>query len=259
MIGRISDVTKFIVTGLVGCGASTVLEEMAKRTGNKYLSTDAQFRIYRADPAHPITQEFIEVCQSEGIEIDPSLLADGKKFRDAYGEDVFRDYEDIMMRWMEANGMFENTVVDPSASFLLRSDNLDFMYSKGYRVMLLNTPDEAIFKHLVEGYNGYLSTGKPHWGRYEKVADKAAAALGDDASDGKKYMQALRAIKKEAADDKPARLPYLEKIADFTLTTEATETVSQTTDKVMEFIEDIATNEHLRSMDETILPIEKVR
>lgn len=198
--------SKITVIGLPGAGKSKVLGALAALNGQELASTDVLFRIYRADPAHPVSQLFCDHCKEKyGIEaVDFSRLADGKEFR-AYSkehspadnpEQMFRDYEELMIKWMAENGEFDTKVVDMSAAAYLRENVRKILHDKNIKVVLLDTSHEMIVEHLTSDYERFKETGKATRGGYEKVAMDAEAS-------GKDVREALF---EKSLDDRAKRM-----------------------------------------------------
>lgn len=213
---------KFTVLGLPGVGKSTTAKMLAEKLGLEVVSTDALFRIFRSDATHPITLKFVDEMKEKGIEIDTSKIADGKEFRNVYGEVVFRDYEDIMIAWLDENGELEGKIPDFSASFYLREGNREFLKNNGYLTVFLNGSDEKIFEHIVKDWHTFKETSKPIRGNYEKVGLEAEAK-------GRNPIEAIEAF---SMDNKEIRYPFYSK-ADVVLNLTGEETPEEIADMVM--------------------------
>ena len=180
-----------------GAGKTTTMHTVAEKLGIEVVSTDKLFRIFRADSNHPVTKEFVAKMAQKGIKIDTSKLADGKIFRTAYGEDVFRDYEDLMIQYLDKFGALKDKIMDLSSSFYLRENNRKYLKDNEYKTILLNPDEKIILSRLINDFYTYQKNGKTIRGNYER-AGLNAISEGRKAEDG---------IKELATKDRNFRVP----------------------------------------------------
>jgi shikimate kinase len=155
-----------ILVGLPGVGKSTTSKLLAEQLSLGYLSTDEQFRHFRAIPIDSENRDkAVMVNFIERLKVDPpeqfeqivnaaktnsndplkrSALHDSKFFR-SFGEDIFRLFESVMFEWLSNEGRFKGVVPDLSASAPLKTENrIIFSLEKGYLPILLDIDKETL-------------------------------------------------------------------------------------------------------------------
>lgn len=184
---------KPIIIGLPGSGKSTVSKLLAQKLNCGYISTDVMFRIYRAIPLNSnkhgieIMHKFLKRIKKEYPKIYTSILPEAKKgslsdsklFR-SFGENIFRIYEIEMNKWLFKNKLFEDKIIDLSASAPLYAENRKlFSQKNGYKKFLLDINLKIILPRLQKDYKLYLQNSKktckkmPIRGAYEIAAENA--------------------------------------------------------------------------------------
>ena len=200
-----------IIIALPGSGKSTLSGMLAKKFNKTVLSTDPQFRIFRAIPATSqkeeakVMQRFLKRAQKEFPDKYQALYAAAKEdttdkmpepdspaypqkrthlrdssfFRD-FGEDIFRTFEIEMLAWLHEKGRFEEKIPELSGSALLYEENRKlFSKENGYIFVHLDVGHEDIVKHLKKDFYKHLENSKmagewkPIRGAYEKAVRQA--------------------------------------------------------------------------------------
>ncbi len=210
--------SKIIIIGAPGAGKSTITAQIASRYMIPEIDTDKEFRKCRADAHHPVTEAFVKAMANKGLAIDTSKLANGQTFRDTYGEEVFRDYEKIMLRYYAENGLFEGKMISTSSTAPMYQENRTLFAKMGIKFVLLDTPEQDAVQNL---YNDWRN-GNPR-GAYDMAANKAVV-------EGKDPKEALKA---KYLQTKKERYPVFKLIAWKTIRPIHTSTIGETTHYVL--------------------------
>jgi len=197
--------------GLPGSGKSTFSKAFGQAHRMPVVETDVLFRQIRGlspasmQPEAEIMRQFLaEVrvhpyryteLERDANTLDKnglSALADGRLFR-SHGEDLFRRFEVLMLRWLHDAGRFEQIIVDLSASApLFRENQTIFNKRNGFVPILLRPSDEMISKNLLDDYEIYKQTKCTKRGAFETEFD----ALGPNASNADITERALELTRK---------------------------------------------------------------
>ena len=191
---------KPLIIALPGTGKTTTAHAVCDLLGDgrTVVSTDELFRVYRAiplasnDDGHQIMKNFVARAERDypnyADEIkshaESGALSDSKLFRaigaNQYGEDIFRTFEIEMLKWLNAEGKFDKTLADLSASAPLYADNRAiFSEDNGYKVFLLEAPEDIVADHLLADYERHKTSGKIIRGGYEAAVQKAGGNARD--------------------------------------------------------------------------------
>lgn len=239
---------KPIIYGLPGAGKSTASKIIANRLGFEYISTDEQFRIYRAIPISDdvegveIMRSFLERLKKNDTKIyqkilpetEKGSLSNSKLFR-SFGEDVFRLYEIEMNKWLYKTGKFKNKIIDLSASALLYDENRELFSEKsGYKKFLLDVDVEIILPRLLKDYQTFKenlhTTGirNPIRGAYEIIAE-TFEKNGDKAING---------LRKQLNKDYKFRIEKYRQYSDEIIEVKTKTTPEQICDIILEKLSD---------------------
>lgn len=225
--------------GLPGAGKSFLSSAFAKKHKMSVVATDPLFRVFRAIPASSddvraaVMKNFLarakndfapqhEKLESAANDIDTKgrcALHDSTLFR-SFGEDVFRAFEVEMLKWLDAQGEFNNTIVDLSASAPLYDANRAlFSPQNGYCAILVDTPYERIEQNILKDYRRYVEQSKkagekkPIRGAYEGKIDAALAKSGHSIDDRAGAEIALSVAREITADEANKRMEKYRKFA----------------------------------------------
>ena len=181
-----------ILVGLPGVGKTTTSRILAERLGIGHVQTDELFREYRGlllrdeNPAVEILRRFLErddiasirdALKKDMVIPDPkgtgqTKLASSSYFISTYSESVFRAFEIEMLRWLEKNGIFRDSIPDLSASAPLYPENQSLFANQNcYCKVLLNMSDDVLIDRLTVDYERFKARGKSIRGRYERQID----------------------------------------------------------------------------------------
>ena len=197
--------------GLPGSGKSTLSKAFGQAHRMPVVETDLLFRQIRGlspastQPEADIMRQFLAevrvhpfrytALERDANTLDKnglSALADGRLFR-RHGEDLFRRFEVLMLRWLHDAGRFEQRIVDLSASAPLFQENQTiFNKRNGFVPILLRPSDEMLSKNLLDDYEIYKQTKSTKRGAFETEFD----ALGPNASSAEITNRALELIRK---------------------------------------------------------------
>ena len=197
--------------GLPGSGKSTLSKAFGQAHRMPVVETDLLFRQIRGlspastQPEADIMRQFLAevrvhpfrytALERDANTLDKnglSALADGRLFR-RHGEDLFRRFEVLMLRWLHDAGRFEQRIVDLSASAPLFQENQTiFNKRNGFVPILLRPSDEMLSKNLLDDYEIYKQTKSTKRGAFETEFD----ALSPNASSAEITNRALELIRK---------------------------------------------------------------
>lgn len=196
---------KVLMLGNPGVGKSATTELLAKTLGLPIVDTDVWFRSERAksETESPVTKEFFDWIRKEKIlawnpehkgeptEVTLALTKDSKACRKAEfgrivdgkwvaipakegwaGEEVFRKYEELLLKYGFENGKFKDSMLATSSTAPTRQANVDNIKANDYQFLLLNPEKQDVYAHLFDDWQAFRKDGKSRRGAYEEVADK---------------------------------------------------------------------------------------
>lgn len=219
-----------VIVGLPGAGKSALTVALAERLGVGVFRSDPFFRACRglppasSDPRRQIAERFAvrvaehypelaDVAAADVRALDSHgrcVLHDGKRFRDRFGETVFRLFEIEMLAWAQEAGMIGRDLPDLSASAPLFEDNRRrFSREAGYFPVLIDLPVRVIAARVVADYESFAAAraaGTPITirGHYEAAFDRAVVAADDEASRAARLATEAMRLSAEAADERMA-------------------------------------------------------
>lgn len=243
-----------LIIGLPGVGKSEVNELLSQKLGVPIISTDEEFRRYRAVPVNDnrpdnsIMKQFLSQVAHDFVssgkmseEAYQELIAKcGQNLNDpgrnyfypsdvarSFGEDVFRTFEWVMNRELNDLGALDGKIVDISSSAALYPQNHEIFTKDKYAVIHLTAQDDVILDNLVEGFRRHQKTKVPVRGAYDAAARKAVEAANGDDSD-----LVIRPALKALADSHKWRVTHFNAMSQYQIQRRPDERFESVADKV---------------------------
>lgn len=219
-----------VILGLPGTGKSALTLALAELLGVGVFRSDPFFRACRelpatsSDPRRQIAERFAarvtlqypELSDAAATDVNAlnanglCVLHDGKRFRDRFGETVFRLFEIEMLAWAQEAGVIGRDLPDLSASAPLFEDNRRrFSRQAGYYPVLIDLPMRVIAARVVADYESFVAArraGRPITirGYYEAALDRVVAAADDEKSRSAALAAEAMRLTAEAAEKRMA-------------------------------------------------------
>ena len=242
--------------------------------GLPVIETDPLFRKYRAIPINSdqpeavIIRGFLDRIKREhpdhycSLKTDAqgaaghesTILSDGKRFRQLYGESIFRLFETEMLRWL-FDGTHSKAIPDLSASAPLYGENQRlFSRSTGFLTVLLDTPQLAICTNLINDYLRYRATpGKiAIRGAYEMAFDAALRSLGKFESSSLEWIDILhRSAQEQTESESEKRIVCYRSMADRVLVPAPTDSPQDLAARILPWLAPVPEPQGAHSSDST--------
>ncbi len=199
----------FLILGVPGAGKTSVMNFIGSLLDKAVVITDQRFDKERADVNGNMTQNYIKAAKSgyngrEPVDVDASKLSNPEDFIGNYGNDRFRDYEDLLVRFMFENGEFDNKFLDLSSSFYLREENRKLLKNKNITVIHLDTPQRKVEKNLIDDTfknESRVLEGKPiARATLQAKIDNMILSIPSNLSEAEKSLMKQKIIKDTVTD-----------------------------------------------------------